>query len=231
MNCERCHELIQQRLDGPEIVETELEHHLADCPRCASLEAASQRLRAGLLLLTPPRPSLDLTERLLAGVLADQRAQRRRTRFRFAAAALAASLLLATAGIGWLASGWSPFGTHQLQTPLIANNKPLPPPEQPKAPVSPSMRESVTDAGTALASLTTRTADETVGQTRLLVPMVTGPSIDELDMPPGVEPTRSYLETSQGVSTALEPVTNSAERALRLFRHDLPHVGRMSNPQ
>jgi len=233
MNCDLCHDLIQQRFDGQNVVALELERHLAECTRCASLEAASRRLHAGLRLLLPPSPPRDFTERLVAGVLADQRTRRQRVRFRVMAVAVAASLLVAAVGVGWYASGGLSFSKKPPQVPVIVNNNPVPPPssDQPKPTSAPSMRDSVTDAGSALASLTTRTADETVGQTRLLVPMVTGPSLDELDMPPGVEPTKSYLETSQGVSTALEPVTNSAERALRLFSHDLPHVGRASNPQ
>ena len=233
MNCELCHDLIQQRLDGLNVVAPELQRHLAECTRCASLETASQRLHAGLHLLLPPPPPLDFTERLVTSVLADRRTRRRRARFRNGMFALAASLLIAALGIGWYASGQLPISKHPPQQSVIVNNNPVPPPlpDLPKPTTKPSMRDSMTDAGSALASLTTRTADETVGQTRLLVPMVTGPSLDELDMPPGVEPTKSYLETSQGVSTALEPVTNSAERALRLFRHDLPHVARVSNPQ
>ncbi len=234
MNCELCHDLIQQRLDGQNVVAPELERHLAECTRCASLESASQRLRAGLQLLVSPRPPLDLTERFVAGGLADLRTQRQRVRRRFVAVAVAASLLVAAAGIGWYVSERLGFNKDQPQVPIIVNNTPTLPrqsPDQQKPPSTPSMRDSVTDAGNALASLTTRTADETVGQTRLLVPMVTGPSLDELDMPPGVESTKSYLETSHGVSTALEPVTNSAGRALRLFSHDLPTVGRVSNPQ
>jgi hypothetical protein len=227
MNCELCHDLMQQRLDDRDGVEApEVERHLAECARCAALVAASRRLSRGLRLLTPPRPPLDLTERLVTGVLADQRSQRTRGRVRVAVYALAASLLLATATVGLYLSGWLTFGKNQPQQPRIVEKQPTP--EEPKP--APSVRESVTDAGNALASLTTRTADETVGQTRFLVPMVTGPSLDEIDMPPGVEPTKSYLEASQGVSVALEPVTNSAQRAVNLFRHDLPHMERAAKP-
>ncbi len=227
MNCEHCHDRIQQRLDGCDGVDAaEVQRHLAECARCAALYAASQRLSRGLHLLTPPRPPLDFTDRLVTAVLTDRRAQRQHARLRVAAYALAASLLIAATTVGMVVSGWSPFGKTTSLPSIVHHQQPAP--EEPKP--KPSVRESMTDAGSALASLTTRTADETVGQTRLLVPMMTGPSLDDLDMPPGVEPTKSYLEASQGVTVALEPVTNSAQRAVNLFRRDLPQMERAAKP-
>src|SRR5579872_1426742 len=104
MNCEHCHDRIQQRLDGPDGVEApEVQRHLAECARCAALYAASQRLRSVLRLLTPPQPPPDFTERLVTAVLADQR---RRAQVRVMAYALAASLLIAGLSVGMYASGW-----------------------------------------------------------------------------------------------------------------------------
>jgi hypothetical protein len=221
MNCEHCHDRIQQRLDGLDGAEApEMERHFAECARCAALYAASRRLRGGLALLKPAQPPPGLAERLVAAVLADQRRLRRRARLRVVAYALAASLLIAGLSAGMYASGWLTIRKAPPQQPIVQHEK-----LQLEAPKPrPSVRESVSDAGSALASLTTRTADETVGQTRLLVPMVTKPSLDEIDMPPGVEPTKSYLEAGQGVSVALEPVTDSAQRAVNLFRRDLPQL-------
>jgi hypothetical protein len=223
MNCEHCHHWIQQRLDGHDGADApEVERHLAECARCAALYAASCRLGRGVRLLAPPQPPLDFTERLVAAVLADRRAQHRRARLRLVAYSLAASLLIAGASIGMYISGWLTFGKTSQPTSIVHHDEA--PPTPPKPNLAPPLRESVSDAGSALASLTTRTADETVGQTRLLVPMVTGPSLDDLEAPPGMEPTKSYLEAGQGVSVALEPVTNSAQRAVNLFRRDLPQV-------
>lgn len=229
MNCEFCQDLMQQQLDGVAVVVApEVERHLAECSRCAALWATSHRLYAGLRLLTPPCPPLEFSERLVAGVLAERRARRRRGRVYGAVVGLAAGLLLAAAAVGLYAAG-----LLTPRQPVVVNNTPAPKlvPDELKPTPAPSVRVTVGDAGNALASLTTRTADETVGQTRLLVPVVTGPSLDELDTPPGIEPTKSYLEAGQGVSVALQPVTNSAERALKLFRRDLPHVERTAKAQ
>jgi hypothetical protein len=228
MNCQTCQVLMQQRLDGAPADGPEVERHLADCPGCAALHAASLRLDAGLRRLGPPRPPLGLTNRIVTAVLEEQRAGRKRSRLRAAVLALAACLLIGTGALGLYYAGVLKFGTDAPNH--VVKNEPKPPePDTPAVP-SPSVRGSVSEAGTALATLTTRTADETVGQTRLLVPMVTGPSLDEFDMPPALEPTRPYLETGQGVSVALEPVTNSARRAVDLFRRDLPHVGHTTKP-
>ena len=228
MNCQTCQELMQQRLDGSPAEGPEVERHLADCPGCAALHAASLRLRDGLGRLGPPRPPLGLTDRIVAAVLQEQRTARNRSRRRAAVLALAACLLIATGALGLYYAGVLKFGTVAPNSVVEKNNPERTEPETPPAP--PSVRGSVSEAGSALATLTTRTADETVGQTRLLVPMVTGPSLDEFDMPPALEPTKPYLEAGQGVSVALEPVTNSARRAVDLFRRDLSHVGHTTKP-
>jgi hypothetical protein len=216
---------MQQRLDGSPADGPDVERHLADCPGCAAVHAASLRLTDGLRRLGPPRPPLGLNDRIVAAVLEEQRAARKRSRRRAAVLALAACLLIATGALGLYYAGVLKFGTGN-PPPVVQNNPERTEPETPP----PSVRGSVSEAGSALATLTTRTADETVGQTRLLVPMVTGPSLDEFDMPPALEPTKPYLEAGQGVSVALEPVANSARRAVDLFRRDLSHVGHTSKP-
>ena len=87
--------------------------------------------------------------------------------------ALAASLLVGGAAIGLYSFNRMAFGMNK-PSPSVVEIRPTPPPVEVKSPAAPSMRESMTDAGNALATLTTRTADETVGQTRLLMPMVAG---------------------------------------------------------
>jgi anti-sigma factor RsiW len=227
MNCQTCQELMQQRLDGTPAETQEIDRHVAECPGCAALHAASLRLSAGLRRLDPPRSPPGLTVRIVAAVLDEQRAARQRRRLRAAVLALAACLLVGTAVAGLHYAGVLKFGTD---APPFVGNRPKQPEPVPPAASAPSVRESVSEAGSALATLTTRTADETVGQTRLLVPMVTGPTLDELDMPPALEPTKPYLEAGQGVRVALEPVTNSARRAVDLFRRDLPQVGPAAKP-
>src|SRR5438445_120305 len=110
MKCALCQDLIQQRLDGIDSAEApEMARHLVECPRCASLHEASRRLSAGLLRMTPLCPPHALTDRVVAAVLADQRAQRKRRWLRIGMSALAASLLLGVA-VGLHAHGWLTFG-------------------------------------------------------------------------------------------------------------------------
>ncbi len=76
-----------------------------------------------------------------------------------------------------------------------------------------------------MADLTRRTADETVGQGKLLLPVVVAQP--NLGNPvPGAmgPPMRSLRSAGQGVSEGLEPVTTSARRALHLFLSELPPV-------
>jgi hypothetical protein len=89
------------------------------------------------------------------------------------------------------------------------------------------LSESVAQAGEALTALTRRTADETVGSTRLLWPVVaTPPPMEEPgELPPALSPAaRSWREAGQGLSSGLEPVTDSARRALGLFLRDIPDM-------
>jgi hypothetical protein len=75
-----------------------------------------------------------------------------------------------------------------------------------------------------VASLTSRTADETVRQTRMLLPM--GPALPPIDLQPRLEPpTTTLREAGEGVMEGLEPMASSARRAVGLLLHDLPPMG------
>src|SRR5262249_31991830 len=152
------------RLDGTAEDAPEVLAHLAECAACARLHEASLRLADGLRRLSPPAPPPDFTDRLVAAVLHDQSADRRRRQLRAAVYALAACLLVGSAVAGLYYSGLVKFGATP--QPEFVEKK------QPDETPGPSVRDSVSEAGSAIASLTSRTADETVGQTRLLVPMV-----------------------------------------------------------
>jgi hypothetical protein len=93
-------------------------------------------------------------------------------------------------------------------------------------PPSASLRDSVAEAGSAVTSLTRRTADETVGQGQLLLPLLASarqlpePSPAPI-LPP---PVGSLREAGDGMSASLEPVTASARRAFDLFLREVPAV-------
>jgi hypothetical protein len=74
-----------------------------------------------------------------------------------------------------------------------------------------------------------RTADETLGEGRLLLPA-------DVPSPPLANavafqktwdtPVRTFREAGQGVSTGLEPIATSARRAVNLFLKEIPDEGR-----
>jgi hypothetical protein len=91
------------------------------------------------------------------------------------------------------------------------------------APAPPSLRENVEEATSAVASLTRRTAGETVEQGRLLLPAVSLPAPEQAALAEPLEPpVESLRQAGQGVTTSLAPVTTSARRAVDLFLRDIP---------
>jgi hypothetical protein len=192
--------LLQEYLDGdgvpnpPEVV-------------CDLDREAVERLLAGLDRLARPAPPVGLAARITASLHEEVRDQRRHRRRRFAPAAglVAAASLLLMLGmrIAWPARDDSP-------PPTLARMDTQAEP----------FRDSIGRAGTALTSLTTRSAETTVENTSSLLPLVNTPAIPP--MPEIEPPLESFREASTGVATGLAPVTDSAQRAVYLFMRDLP---------
>src|SRR5262249_7851834 len=101
----------------------------------------------------------------------------------------------------------------------------------PLPPGSPSIQESVEEAGKAVMALTRRTADETVGQSRLLLTPVLADTPAEKPKPaPTTDaPAPSLEDVSQTMTAGLETVTTSARRALALFWREIPNPERGTN--
>jgi hypothetical protein len=214
MKCRACRDRLQQALDSRGRVE--LPAASADCPDCAAWFAAARRLTAGLRLLTPPAPPPGLAFRVAARFAADRRALRLRRVTAAAGLAVAAALLLA---VGARLLRPEPPPAPIPAPPPIAQDGPTPP----SGGSAPDLRVAANEAGEALSSLTTRTADKTVEKTRLLLPVVVDPSLAKLDLqPPLGPPTRPFREAGEGMSSGLEPVTTAAGRAIRLFVDELP---------
>jgi hypothetical protein len=216
VNCHAYQDLLQQRLDGTPIESPALAEHLRGCAICRELETASQRLQEGLRLLAPPAPPPDWAARLADRVLLDRRRARRRARSRWTVSlALAAGLFVVLA----LRLDWRlKFNQAGSEEP-----KPSPVAKERKTPAdTPTLRDSVKEAGVAMASLTNQTADETVGPTRWLLPKVSRPSLPPLDFSAIETPAAPLREAGANVSTGLEPVTTSARRAFGLFLRELP---------
>ena len=167
--------------------------------------------------MAPPIPPPHLAGRIVAGVAARRRRRRVRLVLWAGAAAAAAMLMLAV----WRALPGS-SRPRSAATPLVAGPAPQPPAPPPAA-AHATLRESVAEAGSAVASLTSRTADETVARTKILIPVGVDPTLGKLDLEPPLDPpTLALRQTGQGVSAGLEPVTDSARRAVGLFLRELP---------
>ena len=212
MNCPDCRDRLQQWLDARtrEAATTPGEPP-ALCPACAEWGAAARRLDRGLRLLAPPTPPAFLTSRIVAQVAAERRRRRMRRFLAAGAAAAAATLLL---GVWIRLHRENPVPAPSPEPPALVQA-----PEPPRA----TLRDSVTEAGSAVAALTTRTADETVANTKSLLPVVTDPTPGKIDLgPPPEPPARSLRETGEGVTAGLAPVADSARRAVGLFLRELP---------
>ena len=76
-----------------------------------------------------------------------------------------------------------------------------------------------------MVALVNRTADETVGQSRVLLPQgVSTPALPASETwQPTLEPGADSLrEAQEGVALGFEPVTSSARRAVNLFLREIP---------
>jgi hypothetical protein len=219
MNCLDFHNLLQQRLDGESIPShAELHSHLAECSACRQLEASARQLEEGIRLLPRPVPPADFSDRVVAEVLAEYRAQHRWPPRTIWVAALAASLVLAILA-GWQ---WWPSSTP------APSPDPAPLAKGPETPVSatPRLSDSVAEVGSALEGLARRTTDEAVEPTLLLW----GEPAVEVEPAPADDPTLVLWEAGQTVGSGLEPMTTSALRAFDLFRRDLsPMTGELRN--
>jgi hypothetical protein len=236
MNCQIAHDLLQQCLDGTPIESPEWLAHLRDCGDCRALAAAGRRLQDGLHLLTAPLPPPGLAERIAERVLLDRRRTRRKTRRRWAVRlVLAAGLIIAlTLRLDWrgIATGDK---VHPPET--IAQNtpdgmpggtgvSPVHPNNQRDASstrqTAPTLSESAAEVGEVFSVLRNQTTEETLGQTRRWVSNVPSPALPKVDLAMMGSPTRPFREAGEGVSQGLEPVTNSARRAVDLFLRELP---------
>jgi len=212
MNCRDFQQFLQSGLDRDSDAAADLpevERHLANCHSCRELHAAALRLVEGVSLTSWPQPPPDLFRRTVSRVLRDRRPGP--SRFAVAALAIAASIALMA---------------------LFYRREPVP--VVSVAPAEPSRAELPTtfpldthEVGQAVAALAQRTAGETIGQTRFLVPLVAGkprigpPSFRSLPSDPSAN---SFQAVAFGVGNGLKPITDSALRAVNLFMRQVPGV-------
>jgi predicted anti-sigma-YlaC factor YlaD len=218
MNCHECQNWLQSELDRvsgislyvPEEPPSSLAEHLAACSKCRAWHAAAGLLRTGLPRVSPPPLPPGLADRVTVQVLADRRkGQRRRLRLAGAIALAASIALVLLTGRGPTSLMKSDRTQAKLARP--GGTEPIP-----------SIRQTMADAGSAVALLTARTVDHAVDQTRVLLPSVDESVLPPMDLVSLEPPGPSLSEAGQGVSAGLEPVAVSARRAFALFRRELP---------
>lgn len=218
MNCNEFMEELQQRLDGEVCDDSAFDAHASTCETCRAHCESAQRMNQALFSQSRPMPPAGFTDRVVSLMLEDQRARRRQFRLTAAlASAVAASLLFVLFLAGSRSNLRNPDNVTATATASIDKTAISLP--------STSIDASVEEAGSALVALVSRTAEETVGQGRMLLPNLnSSPMFTELESwePKFVPPTHTFQEAGQGVSSGLEPVTNSAVRAVHYFLRDLP---------
>jgi hypothetical protein len=234
MNCQESQDLLQRRFDDEAAgVSAGLDQHLATCPVCHDLHAAAGRLAHALALRRPAAPPGDLARVTVSRVIEAQRLRVRLRRRLRLGVAVAASLLLA-AGAAYF-QPWRGAQSVPHPAPDVARtHEAVPGPErrqartrtQPDADAGPTLNESVQEAGSALVSLSKRTAREALGPGRqLLLPEVapprTGATPDVLAQA-FQPPVRSLRQAGAGVSAGVEPVTRAAGRAVQAFFDEIP---------
>jgi len=211
MNCQDSQELIQRMLDGEVLPSSsELADHAHHCAVCRDMHTAALVLRGALAILEPPEPPSYLAPRIVAGVLAERKAQRSWRKRYGARMALAASVMLLLLGV-WMA-------------PRSA--KPVPAPAVPvvakKTEPPPTLRRMASETGESVAVDLRKTADEKVKQTGQVLGALVGPIKPDTTVSTPTPPSDPLRGTREGVSSGLEPVSTSAQRAFKLFLKEVP---------
>lgn len=215
--CLEFQEALQRFLDGePGAPGLAGEEHRNQCGSCQSEYLAALQLQRGLRLRGKPDSPTGLTERLVAAVMSDvtRPSASGTTRRILQVLAVAAALLLA------IATGWRvAHAPSPNPTPVDIAKAPNP------APIE--LDRSLSDAGSAVASLTRRTADETIEPARKLISSAAeSPALKVEPIPDMMDPAnQSLTRIRQGAALGLEPMANSARRAVSLFLRDLPIDG------
>lgn len=240
MNCDVCQDLIQQRLDGLEPADQiALQGHLHGCPSCRTLHACVVRFQQGLRLLAAPELPDGLTGRIAARLREDYLARRGWRRRLTTGLAVAAAVLLLLSVRIWQGSGEvklnpvNPVQVAKEERPKESSEFAVPPSDSDgnrlkadlgtSAPAPCAVRESVSDVGSTMVEVATRTADVTVAESRLFLPLLPSSSLNKLQLPaPPTAPAQVLREAGEEVSESLAPVAESPRRALDLFLRELP---------
>lgn len=187
---------LQSRLDGERgPMSKSAEAHVARCADCRGRIAAAERLLSALPRSVAPPPRLT-AERAIVAIRNESR--RERTRWLTIAAGLAAALLLA----GWL--GFTLTRSGRTANDAVAH----------KEATVPTLRQQFAAAGEAVVGAGKRAANETIGESRLLIPPIDLPKTTSWAMAAATLPIDG---AGRSVADGLAPVTTSARRAMNLL--------------
>jgi hypothetical protein len=230
MNCSEFEQCLNQQLDGVRSpTALEFDQHLADCLRCRELHQATRLLVVGLRARSCPAPAAHLSDRIVAGVLAERRQQRLR---RVVQLALAAAVALIVLPLGQRLAHLfpSPAGSELIakqaeekqpekKTPDVAPRK------EHKPLAAPSLTTKVEKAQEVLTAWTGRLAEQTREKAQVFLQVAPAVSMPPMGVPvDGTEEdapldpaVHSLQEAGSGVTSGLQTVTGSAQRAVHLF--------------
>jgi hypothetical protein len=192
-NCRAAHDWLQRQLDGADApMPASVAEHTRECTDCRERIRAADQLMVAISTATARRtPTPLMTERIIRAVERDRRHLRLR-RWAAVGSALAAAVVLAV----WFTSAARRNAGH----PVMAS--------------APSLRRDAIDAGEAVAAISKRAAGETVGESRLLLPQIELPKIVNSSLSLATGPMENV---GRSMADGLQPVANSARRAVNLF--------------
>lgn len=215
--CDRFQDALQHFLDGDaNAFNPANETHRSVCASCHASYVAACRLAQGIGLQIKPVVPANLTERLVAAVLSDQiRASNRGVARRWLEVLAIAACLLLVIALGMHFIGRD----DQMQSPPSAPQVATVPQANPVA-----LEHSFAEASSAVASLSRRTAQETIEPARRLIATATDTPVLKSDPVAGIirPPDETLAPIRQGAAMGFEPMANSARRAVSLFMRDLP---------
>jgi hypothetical protein len=203
---------------APELVA----EHLKNCQDCRSFQAFWPVLRQGVAKLPVPTPAADAVSRVFKASLRDRRARNfRRYATIGAGVAVAASILIAVVSSIWPRNESQPEIARQepAKQQTVVDTPTVTPPQA----TAPAIRDTILEARSTVVSNLQRTADETVESTlSWLQPPMLMPEPDPLEP---LEPAVNTLsEVGHGAAVSVQPLTNSARRAVGLFWKELPSI-------
>jgi hypothetical protein len=220
-DCAAYDRLVNVVLDGEAAVsELFANTHPTGCQPCREIRDAAILLINGLKQTPSAKPQPDFVDKVTRSAARDYQ-KRRIIRWsgRVASGAIAAGILII-----WLSS---PSALQPTQNDVAGSvSKKLPEPlpvlnpemiVRDKSPAD-SLQERLGEAGSALIALSRKATDETLTPARNLLP---APTPRVLPMQTSVELPEPLTELPQAAKAGLEPLTNTAKRAVNLFLRDV----------